>query len=140
MPRKIGENLRDSDPLSILYLPSNPAVNHPAAWEDSQPIWLGFIFLAMALASAFMFLKTLREERLLIANGTPAVALITKTSSTRSGYLVKYDFRTADGIVITGSSGYEICPEIGANICVLYLPQNPSRNQLYPFRYYCVAQ
>lgn len=140
MPEKIGENLQDSDPLSIRYLPSNPVVNHPAAWEDPESIWPGFIFLTILLASAFMVLKGLREERLLIAKGTPAVALVTKSSSTRSGFLVKYDFRTEDGMVIKGSSGYEICPEIGTNICVLYLQQDPSCNQLYPFRYYCVAQ
>jgi len=140
MPREIRKNLQDSDPLSIRYLPSNPAVNHPAAWEDSVSIWPGIIFLTLLLASAFMFLKTLREERLLIAKGTPAVALVTKSSSTRSGFLIKYDFRTEDGMVIKGSSGYENCPEIGANICVLYLQQDPSCNQLYPFRYYCVAQ
>jgi hypothetical protein len=140
MPRKIGNNLRDSDPLSIRYLPSNPSVNHPAEWEDSESIWLGIIFLTFLSAMVFMVLKNFRNDRLLVANGMPAVALITKSSSTRGGYLVKYDFRTADGMVIKGSGGYDFRPEIGARICVLYLPQNPKRNQTYPSRYYCVVQ
>jgi hypothetical protein len=138
--RKISDTLQESDPLSIRYLPSNPAVNHPAVWEDSESIWPGILFLTLLLASVFMFLKMLRKDRLLVAKGLPAVALITKCSSTRSGFLLKYDFRAADGMVITGSGGNGTCPEIGANICVLYLQQNPSCNQPYPSRYYCVAQ
>jgi hypothetical protein len=140
MPREVGSRLRDSDPLVIRYLPSNPAVNHPAGWESSQSIWPGILLLILLLASSFVFLRMLRRERLLIANGTPALALITKCSSTKGGYLLKYDFRTADGMVVTGSGGNGSCPEIGAHICVLYLQQNPSCNQPYPSRYYCVAQ
>ena len=140
MPREIANNLHDSDPLSIRYLPSNPAVNHPAAWEDPQSIWPGIILLTFLLAGAFMFLKDLRDDRILVANGMPAVAIITNTIHNRLGFLVMYDFHTADGMVIKGSGGSGIRPEIGANICILYLPQNPKRNQLYPSRYYCAAQ
>jgi hypothetical protein len=58
----------------------------------------------------------------------------------KSGWWVEYQFRTEDGRTVKGGGWPENRLEIGATICVLYLPQNPRLNQPYPMSYYRVAQ
>ena len=76
-----GPKLRVSDPLTIRYLPSNPAVNHPAAWEEpTVAAWLPFwIPTVLVLILVGMLIKMSIIRRLL-TEGRPAVAVVTKCS------------------------------------------------------------
>ena len=142
MPDRIQAILRESDPLPIRYLPSNPSINHPSDWEDSAvldcfPFSLPIAFL---LISVIVYVS-MRIDRPLVTNGMPAVAVITKcTPHVRGGITVKYKFRAEDGSEMKGSSGYDSLQEIGASICILYLPWNPRRNQTYISLCYRVVQ
>lgn len=139
VPHQLAASLRNSDPLPIRYLPANPAVNHPAAWEWSVD---SDTFVAPILSTALvLFLFTaLRLERRVVADGLPAVGEITKCARARGGFSVNFDFRTRDGRVTKGSGWSQGRREIGERVCVLYLPQDPKRNLSYPALNYCVLQ
>jgi hypothetical protein len=93
-------------------------------------------------AIGMMFFQQLRLGRRLVAEGTPAVAVITKCfpGKGRSGISIKYEFRTIDGRVINGSSGYDSLQKTGTSICVLYLVRDPKQNHPYLSLNYYVAQ
>jgi len=157
VPGFLQYSLRGSSILAIRYLPANPDVNHPAAWEWSLIYWhplpsdlvhlpdfssdLQLFFGLLILgAPGLVFFMGLRSGRKLLAEGLPTVGLVTKcTPGTRGSFLVRYEFHTEDGKVANGSCGGSR-KEIGAKVCVIYLPQNPQRNMTYPSSYYRVVQ
>jgi hypothetical protein len=139
VPDQLVRSFPESGTLPIRYLPSNPAVNHPAAWEWSldldsfvAPIlWIGLVL--------FLF-TTLRSEHWLVAKGLPAVGEITKCApARRGGFSVNFDFRTEDGSVTKGSGWSQCRRETGERVCVLYHPENPKRNLSYPSLNYRVV-
>lgn len=141
VPNQLVSSLSNSNTLAIQYLPANPAVNQPAAWEPAAIDWnaLGAVILGMAL-TLFLFV-TLRLERGLVAEGIPAVGEITRcVAGRRSGFSVNFDFHAQDGSIIKGNGWSESRREIGERVCVLYLRQNPRRNLSYPSLNYRVAQ
>ncbi len=144
VPRELWKTLRVSSPLLIRYLPENPEVNHPSAWEDSATslsLLLPDIGMLILAALGMMLPVQLRAGRRLVAEGTPAVALITKCSPAkgRRGISIEYEFRTEDGRLVKGISRYDSPQEIGASICVLYLLGDPRQNRPYQSLYYRVA-
>ncbi len=142
VPNQLVTSLSESNTLPIRYLPANPAVNHPAAWEWSALLdWDSFVAPIIGLALALFLFATLRSERRLVIGGLPAVGEITRcTPGSRGGFSVNFDFRTQDGSITKGSGWSESRREIGERVCVLYLPQNPRRNLSYPSLNYRVAQ
>ena len=140
-PKQFEQILEDSSPLTIRYLPSNPSVNQPADWEygPSDSVW--FLLPLPILISGILFLISLRMERSLVADGVPAAAVITRSDyHSRGGYTATYEFRTEDGRVMSKKVGVPRPLDIGANIRVLYLRQNPRRSQPYPSPNYRVAE
>lgn len=139
--KQLLQSLQDSGPLPIRYVPANPAVNHPANWESAPLDSVWFVAPFPFVLFGIIFLISLRMERQLVADGVPLAGVITKcTYGNRSGYIAKYEFRTEDGRVWTKRVGVPGPLEIGANIWVLYLPQNPRRSQPYPSTNYRVAE
>ena len=140
VPKRLEQNLRDSNNLPIRYLPANPAVNEPAGWESgpSDSVW--FLLPLPIVLSGIFLLISLNMERQLVANGLPAAAVITKSDyHSRGGYTAAYEFRTEDGRTMTKRVGVPGRMAIGSNIWVLYLRQNPRRSQPYPSSNYRVA-
>lgn len=149
VPWQLRGSLRGSNQLPIRYLPANPDVNHPAAWEWSLLYWLPlstdvihmpdfspelqWFFAPLIFGPVgIVFLMALQSERRLLTEGAPAVGSVTKCSrGARGSYSLEYEFRTDDGSVTKGRSAGDR-KEIGAGLCVLYLPQDPQRNRLYP--------
>ena len=142
VPNDHVAGLREADPLPIRFLSSNPAINHPAAWEGPDPHWwVPCVFSMVFPACGFVLIIGLRRDRRLLAEGVPTAGVVTKRSrGSRGGYAMEYQFRTEDGRVAEGSGGCWNRPEIGSTVCVLYLPQNPRRNKAYSELTYRVAQ
>ena len=142
VPNQLVRNLRESNTLPIRYLPANPAVNHPAAWEGSALLdWDSFVGPVVGMALALFLFVTLRSERRLVVEGVPAVGEITQCApGRRGGFSVSFDFRTQDGSITKGSGWSQSHREIGERVCVLYLPKNPRRNLSYPSLNYRVAE
>ena len=143
MPDRIQASLKESDPISIRYLTSNPATNRPADWDESDPlVWLPFFLPIILGLISVIVMVFMRIDRRLVAEGTPAVAVVTKFTEHHGrsgGFTIKYEFRNEDGTVITGSSECDDRPETDGSICILYMPKNPRRNQAYSTLWYRVA-
>lgn len=127
------QNYKASDTLPILYLPSDPFTNHPAGWEEPTVLaWFPFMYQMIFVPTLLVILVSMRNDRRLAAEGRPAAAMITDCSyHQKGGFSVKYEFRTESGEVIKGNSPSSDEQKIGASVCVLYLPRNPRRNQVY---------
>ena len=141
-PRQLFGKLNEVNYLSIRYLPTNPAVNYPMAWEWSVQQKLNS-FSAVILLTVFgmILLVPLYMERKLVAEAVPTRGLITGClSNRRGGFTVKYEFRLQDGNVLKGSGWSPNRKENGADVWVLYLPQNPQRNAPYPALNYRAAE
>lgn len=134
VPKQLAPTLRESEAIPIQFLPADPAINHPAAWEwPALMDWDSLVALALGLTLAVFPLWALRSERKLVARGLSTAGKITKCAPAgRGGFSVNFDFYTEDGSVTNGS-GWSQCPrEIGEQVCVLYLPEAPQRNLSYP--------
>lgn len=128
-----GIILAKTDPLLIRYLPSDPTISHPDAWEWSALLdvdWAVVGFPLMVLTTVAFFI--LRRERRLALEGKPAEGAV--TSCTRDGerYRVVYEFLTESGERIRGASSCINSYEDGQKIWILYESERPRRNHAYP--------
>jgi hypothetical protein len=141
VPDRLSSAFHEHHFLEIRYLPGNPAVNHPAAWEETTSSSLmAFIPVAVPALIAIFLLVTFRAQRQLLAEGTFASAVVTKCSRWRNCFKLMYEFHTQDGVAASGSYLYQTPVKPGAKVRILYLPQNPRQNQTYPLNYYTVAK
>lgn len=141
VPRAEFRNVWAARTLAIRYLPANPEVNHPAAWEEpDSSAWVPLIAPALLLTVSILLLYQLRLERQLILSGFPAIATVTRCSRRKSGWSIGFEFRTQTGIEARGVGWSAIARENGDRICVLYLPENPRRSQPYPVLNYRVGE
>jgi hypothetical protein len=140
VPRDRVNQLRAGDPLPIRYAASNPAISHPAAWEESIPRDLFyFSFPAVAAGLVLLLVRRMHWMRRVAAEGTPAAAIVTRCSRNSKGALIsEFQFRTGDGRVVRGSENIDL--KVGVTICVLYLPRNPRRNHIYAESCYRVVR
>jgi hypothetical protein len=114
--------------IGTLWLSMHAATHKQAFIVPIVPAVLGILFLVQ-----------FPKQRKLVAEGMPAVGVITKCGRARGGFYVNYEFHTEDGKLASGSSLSDSRKEIGENIWVLHLPDNPRRNGPYPFDYYRVV-
>ena len=133
-PRATWESLREGSPLTVRFVAANPLLNHPAGWHRSDmPMWLPYLLSASLAIGALLPVFALRREKRLLAEGRAAAAVVTGYGRTKQGKLVKYEFRAPDGAKISGRSGpVKTWPPLAATVCILYDPDNPRRNALYP--------
>lgn len=142
VPDAIWKQLKNDSEVKIDYLPTDPTINHPGGWEEST--WSIWSPLMVALAPAlggFSLIMKLRSQRRLAVAGLPAQGHITElTKGNRGGFMMKYEFRTEAGDLVGGGYGGDRTLEIGSAVCVLYLPAQPHRNQIYPIETFQVDQ
>ena len=131
-PRSLWLRMRVADHLPVRFVPSNPAVNHPTEWaEVANPAWLPFLLPALFVPLGIFVLRSLKQQRRLVAEGMPAAGAITGCYRTKNGWLAHYQFRTKDGAVVRGRSQVYSKFAEGTAVCVLYLPEKPQKSQLY---------
>jgi len=138
----IGKGIDLHGSLSIRYLPSNPPVNYPAGWQEStRSLLMPLILSTIPTIIGIGLLLPFSPERQLISEGLPTVGTITKYNRAkgRSYASMCYEFRLDDGRIMSGCSPCDDASEVGASVCILYLPQNPQRNGRYPLQYYRVT-
>jgi hypothetical protein len=137
VPLRVWAGLRTGADLAVRYLPSDPAVNHPGAWEeDTTPMWVAIGLPALPAAIGIFLLIMVVRRGQVAAYGLPAPGTVTMCDSLKTGWAVKYRFRTKDGAAIGGRDQADRPYETGAAVCVLYMPRNPARNSLYPLTWY----
>ena len=143
VPRRLERDVKGSSTLPIRYVPANPAVNHPADWDE--PLFSAVVplmFPILPVAVGIMMLMSDHRERRLLAEGRPAIATITKSHlyGSRAHHYWQYEFRTRDGDIHTGMIPFDDSQQVGESFCVIYLPQNPRRNLPYPLFDYRIDQ
>ena len=136
VPRKVWSALHTGDTISVRYIPANPAINHPEAWSHSvTPAFLAALVPAMFLGFAALFGVIITRQSRLLSEGRPAPGVVIKARRTDKAVSVTYEFRVLSGATRKGrssASGKNV-PAVGSVVCVIYDPDNPRRNGLYPF-------
>jgi hypothetical protein len=136
------QQLEVGSSLTVRYLPSDPAMAYPDSDPpNSQNNWsmvlptacmaLGFMSLFAILYFSFVW-----PQFRLLARGKPARGVVTrcKEGSQRrmSGYFLYYDFPLPDGGQCQGKDFSSQPAAEGTIVTVLYDPNKPRRNDLYP--------
>jgi hypothetical protein len=125
---------RQGDPIDVLVLRSDPALNHPAEWRQSTiPRWLGLPVGAGLLALALVLQSQVRRQTALLVEGRPAPAVVTRHTRAKDGKRWHYEFPVPGGSKAKGSCApVRDPPPVGATVCILYDPDHPKRNAAYP--------
>jgi hypothetical protein len=130
----VWRELKEGSAIEVVFVTSDPALSHPAAWpQPAAPRWLGLpVAVALFAIAALLWLRVRRQEGLL-SEGRPAPAIVTKHIRSKDGKYWKYAFALPGGSVQGGKSGpSRNPPAIGATLCILYDPDRPKRNAAYP--------
>src|SRR5258705_156658 len=94
--------------------------------------WL--IGAATAFPGGLVLPFLIRRERKLLSDGRAAPGVVTRLSRSQHGSMVHYEFAIAGGGFAKGKTGpSHKPPPVGATVPVLYDPENPRRNRMYPF-------
>jgi len=134
IPGDAGIVLHKQDRILIRFLPSDPTINHPYAWEWSVPLMDAVLIGVLLFVALFVVVALIysRRERNLIREGKAVPGVVTNCIRNDGQFRVKYEFRTESGILMTGSSNSKDSSETGACIWILYLSNKPQRNCSYP--------
>ena len=134
-PRGVWDGLQEGDSLPVRYVPERPEINHPAAWAlPVTPLWVPWVMPVLFIWPAGLFVWLIRRDWRLLAEGRPAPGVITKIRHAKQTFLY-YDFTLPSGEVRKGKcGGGRRGYGIGTEVCVLYDPDNPRRNAVYPLQ------
>jgi len=118
--------------LPVRFVPSQPTISHPVAWQSRDlPAWFPYAMAALIAALGCLVTLPISSQMRLLAEGRPAPGRVTGIRKSKS-IVVLYEFQLLDGTTAKGRSDVRKVPAEGATLCVLYLPDNPRRNALYP--------
>jgi hypothetical protein len=144
-----GEALEPANPVDVSfetgsailvrYLPSNPEISHPDAWEWSLASgWWAALFVTFLTAIGTSALAVLLRERQVARLGAVCPAIIKTCTQKGRLFYLEYEFRADDEIVVGTTSGKdEYAP--GARVWILYLQRRPRKNRLYPLSLYSIV-
>lgn len=136
-PARAWRRLEVGSPLEVRYAPSAPWIQHPRHWSPKRPTpaWLAPLIAAVLVAVGALVTLPIRSQRRLLAEGRATSAIVTSHSKAEHGQKnVHYTFRLLSGANRTGKSGpTKAPPAIGAAVPVLYDPEDPEHNAMYPF-------
>jgi hypothetical protein len=131
--------LQVRSPLSVRYVATDPTINDLGGpLRSGMPVLLPYVLAALVASGGGLCLVAIRRQCRLLAEGRPAPALVTRhmrhhTSHGGTHRSIAYDFPLLSGGVASGKSATSRTPPaIGSVICVIYDPESPRRNSLYP--------
>jgi RHS repeat-associated protein len=125
-------SLEKGDNIDIRFLPSDPEINHPAAWEWSASIGWYFVLAEVFFTSmGGLALALLLRDWRLARRGRVAAGVVTNCTRADPWFRVEYEFRTDLGVLTTGHDDFKDEYGVGARMWILYLPQKPRRNKNY---------
>jgi Protein of unknown function (DUF3592) len=129
-----GEYLKISEAIRIQYLPSNPQVNHPTGWTwwnwwDSLIPQL--FFLAFP-GGGIAILVAIYRERRLARIGWVTEGEVIACAPKGKQFRVDYEFYDEDHEQFDGANENSDQYKTGSKIRVIYLRNNPKRNDTYP--------
>lgn len=125
--------LHPGSQVAMRYAPSDPEVSR-LDLESSAPSWL-VLFPAVIFVVVIVLLPLpILTQRKLLQSGNPTGAIVTRVVPVKNGQSVRYQFLDMAGNEVAGSSmaAKAGAPEPGQAVTVLYDPDRPRRNTLYP--------
>ena len=132
-PGKIWQGLSAGSTIQVRFVPSQPSISHPIAWNaQALPLWLACLLAGTIAALSPLPLIPLRRQARLLTEGRPAPGRVTAVKKADKFLVVHYEFRLLNGVVVEGKAHANSAPAGDATLCVLYDPENPRRNSLYP--------
>jgi hypothetical protein len=137
VPLRTRRTLHVGDTLPVRYVPADPSINHPVGWEmNVTPAWLSFLTVAILIGDAGLVAFVLWRQWYLLGEGRPAPGVVLKARRVGRRSTVRYEFRALNGAVMKGrcSSKWTAYPGEGSTVTVLYDPENPKHNAVYPFQ------
>jgi hypothetical protein len=138
VPTTRSRSQNRGDSLPIRYIPADPNINHPAAWEDSpySALWM-LPFPAAIAFCGLMLIRRFPVQRQLAMKGIAVRGRISRTDwngPSKGQRYASYTFRNANNDEVeVGSCPSDYIYKAEVNCWVLYLPTNPKRNEIYPF-------
>jgi hypothetical protein len=137
VPSRIWRTLHVGDTLPVRYVPADAMINHPAGWPmDVTQEWLAYMVAAIFMGDGALVIAILWRQWYLLGEGRPAPGIVVKKRGAGRRAMVRYEFRALSGAVLKGRCGArsQSVPGEGSAVCVLYDPENPKRNAVYPLQ------
>ena len=139
VPKAIWDTLQAGSSIPVRYVPAQPAINHPAEWNVRvMPWFVSVLVAAMFLVMTSVMSLLIRGQWRLLAEGRPAPGIVTGYKKTDKAVAMEYEFRLLSGALKKGRGGAasstKKLPPVGSVVCILYEPDNPRRNGLYPLQ------
>src|SRR5579872_21212 len=93
VPKKVWPSLQKAGTIPVRYLPSNPAINHPSAWDEVREAeWLALVAPFLLASCGVFLLVMLRRQAVLAAEGLPSAGVVTRCFRVKGGYRVRYQY------------------------------------------------
>jgi hypothetical protein len=132
-PFRIWSTLRPREKISILVLPADPTISHPAAWEsDDNPLVIPCIVVPNMALWCFGLWSSVRLQYQLLSNGLPALGRVTGCHRAGKRIVLICEFRIFDGTIVKTKYNNAKRRTVGTPVCILYDRDTPRRNAIYP--------
>jgi hypothetical protein len=143
LPREYSERVRSysrTGNFPVLFVPTNPSINHPYDWTGSGSPLLFFILSLIVIVQWVLLARFMLYDLRLARNGVVALAQVTRCYYGRNGGIrLKYEFRDSEGLLIEGRGEYPLVRKPGSEVCVLYLLDQPEKSRPYPLVFFRVV-
>jgi len=130
---KIWQSFPKGSTIAVRFVPSQPTISHPIAWDARPlPFWFAYLIAGIVAAPALLMPIPLRRQIRLLAEGHSAPGRVTRVKKTNKAIVVRYEFSLPSSAMVQGRANASKPPAEGAPLCVLYDAENPRRNAIYP--------
>jgi hypothetical protein len=124
----------------VVYLPSDPSINRPVGQAPPANPWMALLFPLITGGFLMLTVWPMRRQWLLLSTGQATAGTVTATRRVKGGLSTTYQFNDQTGEERAGKTTVprKEAPEIGAVVTILFDPENPRRNVLYPAPLVCL--
>jgi Protein of unknown function (DUF3592) len=136
------KSLKVGASLTVRYLPSNPGIHNPAGWNnEGVGFWVSPLAGFSLVMGGWLCMLPIRSQGRLLGGGRVTPGVVTRHSKGKHGYTISYEFSLMNGARRTGETGArKDPPALGSTLPVLYDPEEPRKNTVYPLSLVRLAQ
>jgi len=134
--------LREGQMAPVVYLSSDPSINRLTVEPPPVKPWVALFFPLICGGLLSLFILPIRRQWLVVSTGKATAGVVTGSRRVEGfGLSTIYEFRDRAGVKRVGKTTVRSndAPRIGATVTILFDPENPRRNVLYPAPLVCLA-